>query len=55
MSLCLIIETKDNIWVGSDSAVSYSVDNKLYRIPGQVIEKTFHHANALFFYVWLSV
>lgn len=49
MSLCLITETKDCIWLGGDSAVSYRIVGKDYRGRDEVFEKAFQHKNAVFF------
>jgi hypothetical protein len=49
MSLCLVTETQDCVWIGADSATSYNVNGKCLRGWNEEVEKVFCHANTVFF------
>lgn len=48
MSMCLVVETKDYVWFGGDTAISYEINGKRFRGRNEEYEKAFRHANAVF-------
>ena len=49
MSLCVIIRSQNDVWVGSDTALSATIDGIKYRILGDYREKVFQHGNNVIF------
>lgn len=48
MSMYLILEDKDCVWFGGDSAVSHNINGKTLRDPNVSFEKVFQHAGGIF-------
>ncbi|WP_440110391.1 hypothetical protein [Paenibacillus sp. QZ-Y1] len=48
MSCCLVIQTADDVWIGSDSAISTSINNNSYRVSDDG-EKLFEIDNFVIF------